>query len=100
MDMVIPIIGTHIDCAAGLQNEANMTGAHRTYSDILSNIVSQKFGRGWSVAEPENLRRDVCAFKQRGLCMFLSFSTSGLFTLKFPLLYYLIKDILDVRGYI
>lgn len=59
--MRFPIIGASFDRAARIQNDANMTGVHCMYPDMMSEVMSQKLGRRWSVAELKTLRRDVCA---------------------------------------
>lgn len=50
---------------------------------IESNVVSQNNGRAWSVTELEELRRGVCALKQKVLKTFSTGCTVKLFLLKF-----------------
>lgn len=69
--MVFSDIGAYIDRETWSQNDAIMTGVHRTYSDVVSEVVSQNYGRGLSVVELGNLHRDVYVFKHNVYKMFL-----------------------------
>lgn len=42
-DMVLSSIGAFIDRAIGYRKDANMAGGHRMYSDIVFEVVSQKY---------------------------------------------------------
>lgn len=70
-----------------------MTGVHCVYSDIVSKIAKLIYGRWWSVADLEKLRRDVGWFNHGVVNMFLLVFTSRRFTPHFCLLDHQIKDI-------
>lgn len=53
---------TYSDRVSEFCNDANRTFVHQIYSEIVSKVVSQKNGRGCSVAELEKMCRDDCAF--------------------------------------
>lgn len=81
--MVFPTIGIYINRGTGFESDANITGVHRMYSDVVSKVVSQNYSQGWIVAELETWRRDVCAFKNLVEKILLTVFKYGLFTLKF-----------------
>lgn len=95
MDIVFLIILAYIDRAIGFKNYTNMSGVHRMYYYLVSKAVSRNCGRWWSVIK---LCEDVFAFKNKVVNMFLPICTHGLFTIKFHLLNYPIKDISRFRG--
>lgn len=64
-NVVFPIIWAYIDCATGFRNDANRTGAHRMYYDLMFKVLSQNCGWGWSAAKLETLRKDVSAIKYK-----------------------------------
>lgn len=70
-----------------------MTGVHRMYFYMMSNVVSQIYGQVWSAAELENLRREVCAIEQMVVNMFSPVCTSVIFTQKCHLLERVIEDV-------
>lgn len=92
VDIVIQIIGAYIDRAKRFQNEANITGLHSIYFDMMYKVLSRNYGRRWFVAKLESLRKDVCVFKQKVANKFSSLCTSGLVPQKLLLLGHLIEN--------
>lgn len=41
VDLIFPIIRANFDATTRFQNEANMTSVHRTYSKIVSDVLSE-----------------------------------------------------------
>lgn len=72
---------------------------HRIFCDIVSKLVSQNYGKKWSVANYEKLGRDVCSFKHKVVNVFSSVCTYRLFTLKFHALDHLKMKNLGVWEY-
>lgn len=72
-----------IDLAARNRIDVKITVAHRMYSIVVYRVTSQSYGRDWSVAEIDKLRRNVCADNHKVVSMFSLVCTFGLFTLKF-----------------
>lgn len=85
MDMVFPIIGANIDTDLGLKNDANTTGVHHLYLDMMSKVVFQNSGWGWLVPELGNLRRDICACKHQVVTVFAGQHTRTIYA-KLPAL--------------
>lgn len=86
LDMVFLVISPYIDITIGSQKDGTMTGIHHMRSEIVSSALSQSYGRGWSVAELEEVCKVVYALKHKDEHMLLTVSTFGLFTVKFHLL--------------
>lgn len=96
--VVLPIIGSYIDRATVVQNDANMTGGHHMYSDTMSKVLSLNYGQGWSEAELEALRKYLFAFIHRVVTILLPICTSGLLTPKFHLLDHLMEEISRLKN--
>lgn len=92
MYKVFPDIRAYIDLATEFQNNANMTGVLRLYSDMMFKVGSQNYGRGLYAAKLESLRGDVCAFEHKHVNMFSHVRKSGLFLLKFHFLDHMIEN--------
>lgn len=84
VDMLFLIIEAFIERTAGFQNNTNMAGVHCVYSKIVSDVVLQDYGGGWSVAKVEKFYRDVCVFKNKAVNVFLRVCAPGLCLAKNP----------------
>lgn len=96
--MVFSILRAYIDRAAGLQNDAFLTGVHHIYSIRVFKVVSQYNGQKWSATELEKLRNDVHALKDNILSLFSLVCIYGLLKLKFHFLDQLIVKISRFGG--
>lgn len=92
--MVFQNVGAYIDHSMASQNDADITGFHRMYFNIVFKVVSPNYGQGWSVAELETLSDDVCEFKHKVVNLILPVAAFGLVTLKFQLLDQMLEEML------
>lgn len=93
VDMTSLIKEVCINWAACFHNDTNIIGVYRMYSNIVSNVGSQNYGRWQSVTEFEKLCNNVCAFKFTVVKTFLPVCTSNLSKLNVHSLDHLIEDI-------
>lgn len=82
-DTVFPIIEVYISRATELQNDAIMTGVLRMYFNMMSEVVSQNYCRGWSAVELETLRKNVCVFKHKAETIFCLYAHPNYFPQSF-----------------
>lgn len=68
--IVFSIEGAHADRLPWSQNVAVISGFHRMYSDLVSNVASQNYGHRWSVENLRNYTETLCATKPKVVTLF------------------------------
>lgn len=89
---VFSIIGAYISPATRFYKDAFMTGVHRVYFEMDSEVLSRIYGREWSVSGYEELCRDVYVFKHMLVSMALPVSTARLLKQKVNTFDHLIEN--------